>query len=171
MKEYYARQAAGERRTTRFWIGAWIAEMAWVSFFGMKSVARPNECSLGGFAQMTILCSLNYIVPFWFLLQAFGLLIIGKADDARASLIQRIEKIVRWYRAAPTLTFIAFGLLLWTAYNVSFRYHVTLDYRDSYPDDLAKVATTIDSLTGEVTRRVFSEQECAAAEEYYNRPQ
>jgi hypothetical protein len=163
MDDYYAKQAEEERGVTRILMYVWIAEMAWVSFFGMRSVTHPNTCSLGALFGVTLLFSLNYIVPFWFLLQGLGLLVIGKADDARAAFKDGIAKIVRWYKAAPTLTFVALGLLLWTAYNVSFRYHVTLDYRDSYSDDLAQVQTTKDSLTGDVTQRTFSEEACYEA--------
>jgi hypothetical protein len=163
MEDYYAKQAAGERSATRFLMYLWIAEMAWVSFFGMKALAHPDYCSLKTFAESRLFLSLNYIIPFWFLLQGLGLLVVGKTDAARAAFKDGIGKIVRWYKAAPTLTFIALGLLLWTAYNVSFRYHVTLEMRDQYPDDLAQVQTTRDSLTGDVTQRIFTEEQCYEA--------
>lgn len=170
METYYAKQADAARSVTRILICVWLAEMAWVSFFGMRRVAYPNSCSLNGIFQITLLFSLNYIVPFWFLLKGFGLLVIGKADDARVAFVEGFEKIRRWYRAAPTLTFLALGLLLWTAYNVSFRYHITLELRDQYPDDLAEVQTTTDSLTGIVTRQIFSEEACYEAWDRDNSP-
>jgi hypothetical protein len=46
MDEYYAKQAAEERSFTRFLMCVWIAEMAWVSFYGMKGLAHPDSCSL-----------------------------------------------------------------------------------------------------------------------------
>jgi hypothetical protein len=48
---------------------------------------------------------------------------------------------------------------------ISFRYHVSLDYRDAYPDDLAKVRTVTDTLTGTTTTTHLSWKECADAQE------
>ena len=163
MEEYQARKAREERTATRLLLSVWIAEMAWASFFAMKSVASPNTCSTTGFVRVTMFLALNYVVPLWFLVSAFGSLVIGKPLDAKAALAGGVQKITGWYKAGPTLTFVAVAFLLWTAYNVSFRYHVSMDYRDAYPDDLAQVVTTTDSLTGTTEKRVFSEEQCYEA--------
>lgn len=85
--------------------------MVWASFLAMKDVANSNICSTKGFVDTTLLLSLNYIVPLWFLLRSFGLLVIGKAPDAHVALKEGMQRTVGWYKAAPTLTFVAIGLL------------------------------------------------------------
>lgn len=171
VSDYYAKHAAEERGVTRFLLCVWIAEMIWASFFAMKALAHPDYCSLKTFAEARIFLSLNYIVPFAFLFVGFFSLVVGKANEAHTAFTEGIAKIARWYKAAPTLTFIAMGLLLWTAYNVSFRYHVSLEFRDQYPNDLAQVQTTRDSLTGDVTQRIFTEEQCEEAYDRDNEPQ
>jgi len=82
-----------------------------------------------GCADVRLFFSLNYIVPLWFLPAAFGWLVIGQPAKAKEALTGGVERTVGWYKAAPTLTFIALAFLGWTVYSVSFRYHVSLESR------------------------------------------
>lgn len=165
MEEYRAKEAAGERGATRILLFIWVAEMLWVSFFGMKRAATEANCNSSGYGAVVMVFSLNYVVPLWFLLVAFWWLVVGQVAKAKEALTGGIKRTVDWYRAAPTMTFIAFALLAWTAYNVSFRYHVSLDYRDPYSDDLDKIRAVTDTLTGITTKITIPGQECADSED------
>ncbi|HEY1680237.1 MAG TPA: hypothetical protein VGF98_01155 [Candidatus Tumulicola sp.] len=160
--EHHVQQAAERRKSTRLWLCVWIAEMAFVSFFAARLLAMENTCGTQEPAE--ILLASNYFIPLFlvalFLVPALGSLLLGQPLAARESIGKLFGGILSCYKAAPTLTFIALGLLLWTTYNVQFRYRVQFDYQGSVSGDFTATRTVTDTLTGFTKRIVISGDDC-----------